>query len=174
MKMKFLFLIIVIFFSVIIKKSDGSCDIYNLSLTLCNSEINCIKHMFLDENINDNVTFNFLINRVITNYDVDGYIGDIICNDTQAQALWMVILKNFNFCGHVNEYYSAHLERCVCRTDKICDHHGLKNHLFIFSETQIFIWAILIVLSAILIPTIQEITSLRKSQNDVLKVLNKH
>lgn len=144
------------------------CDVYNLSLTLCNSEINCVKHMFLDENVNDNATFNFLVNRVISNYLVVGFIDDIICNSTEAQALWMVILKDFNFCEHVNEYYSAHLQRCVCRTDKICNHRDHRNNLFIFSETQIFIWALLIVIAAITIPVIQEITVLKKAIRDIL------
>lgn len=148
------------------------CDIYNLSWTLCNTEINCVKHMFLDENIGDNVTFNFLVNRVITNYHVVDYIDDLICNSTEGQALWMVILKDFNYCNHMNEYYSAHLQKCVCRTDKVCDHASEKKHLFIFSEIQVFIWALLVLLTLLFIPSIQQISALWSMTRDLTKLTN--
>lgn len=174
--MKTLCLILLTIVGFLIFQSEASippvCDVYNLSLALCNTEIHCVKHMFLDENVGDNITFNFLVNRVITNYHVNDYIDDIICNSTEGQAMWMVILKNFNFCNHVNEYYSAHLQACVCRADKVCNHKSLKNSLFIFSDTQIFIWAIVVVLTMVVIASFQEISQLNKIANDLLAIFN--
>lgn len=165
-------LAIIVFSQVAAASMPPVCDVYNLSLVLCNSEINCVKHMFLDENVNDNATFNFLVNRVISNYLVTDFIDDLICNSTEGQALWMVILKSFSFCGHANEYFSAHLQTCVCRTDKVCDHKSLRDSLFIFSNSQIFIWVLTVLLIACFIPTIQEMKSIKKSLQDVKEIVH--
>lgn len=148
-----------------------TCDVYNLSLALCNSEINCVKRMFLDENVGDNVTFNFLLNRVITDYRVNTFLDVLICNSTEAQAMWMVILKSFSFCEHVNEYFSAHLQRCVCRPDKVCGHKDAKGHFFIFSGTQVFAWALLVILCVAIIPISQEFANLNRNYIAIKKIL---
>lgn len=148
------------------------CDVYELSWNLCNSEINCVKRLFLDENVGDNATFVFLINRVMVDYRVDTYLDTLICNSTEGQAMWMVILKSFSFCEHVNEYFSAHLQRCVCRADKVCGEKDAKGNFFLFSGTQVFAWVLLTLFLAIMIPTFQEFTNLNRNIAAIKKLLN--
>jgi hypothetical protein len=142
------------------------CDYVGLSLTICQTDLACTNRMFLNENFNDTATFTWLLNRVVIAYHIESSIDELICNKTDGQAMWLVMLSSFSFCRHINEYFDGYLQKCVCTTNKVCDHDDPNDMFFHFSTTQLFGWLVLASIFILIIPLFTQLKTLTKLYED--------
>lgn len=143
---KYIFFIILCIIFIYIDNAFGyQCDVVYNSYNLCESDPICKRSMYIDENGHDMDTFEFLFRWVVSGYNLETEIDNMLCNENENEnvlKMWVHMMSRYTYCHNINEYYDKDIG-CICRSDKSCEYKSPKTYLFSFSENRLLSWAII-------------------------------
>jgi hypothetical protein len=141
------------FLVLLAQRSHGlTCDPLQISFDLCSNDVYCTSSMYIDENGNDMVTFEFLYTRLLGNSTYQAVFEEMLCNETSNntalpsnfEKLWVTTMGKYRYCNHVNQYFDGLVKKCICKADKLCKYTSANDEEFHFSDNSLFFIALLL------------------------------
>ena len=122
---------------------SSQCNPVQLSFDLCAIDVHCRQSMYIDENAESLVVFEFLYDKMFTTPARQLQIENALCqtNLTEFNDLWTYTMSLYRYCTHINQYFDGAENACFCQADKICKYARPDNLEFNFSSFNIFMYA---------------------------------
>ena len=157
-----------------------TCDPLQISFDLCSNDMFCLSSMYIDENGDDMVTFEFLYTRLLGNVSYQVAFEEMLCNETSNntalpsnfEKLWVTTMSKYRYCNHVNQYFDGLVKKCTCKADKLCKYTSANNEEFHFSNNSLFFIAILLSMLLLAVLFVKRNDTLRNLVVDYIQALN--
>ncbi len=133
--------VVILFFS-LVSTIAAQCDPVQLSFDLCSVDVHCRQSMYIDENAESLVVFEFLYDKMFTTPARKLQIESSLCqvNLTEFNDLWTYTMSLYRYCTHINQYFDGMENACFCQADKVCKYSRPDNLEFNFSSFDIFMY----------------------------------
>lgn len=157
-----------------------SCNPLQLSFDLCSNDVYCTSSMYIDENSNDMVTFEFLYTRLLGNSSYQNTFEEMLCNETSNntalpsnfEKLWIITMAKYRYCNHVNQYFDGLVKKCICKADKLCKYTPANDEEFHFSDNSLFFVALLLSMLLLAVFFVKRTDTLNNLLVDYIQALN--
>ena len=162
-------ILVLLFLSVI--GVDATCNPVQLSFDLCSTDVHCRQSMYIDENAESLVVFEFLYDRLFISPSRQLQIEAALCevNNTEFNNLWTYTMSLYRYCNHINQYFDGAENACFCQADKVCKYARPDDLEFHFSSFDIFMYAmflysVLVIISFVMLyrPLVKQMKNLEK------------
>lgn len=122
---------------------NAQCNPVQLSFDLCSTDIHCRQSMYIDENAESLVVFEFLYDKLFVSPARQLQVEAALCqvNNTEFNDLWTYTMSLYRYCTHINQYFDGGENACFCQANKICKYARPDNLEFNFSSFNIFMYA---------------------------------